>query len=336
MHQTTLDRIRRALLQTATVIIALAGHARAQSADAEALFDQGDRLMAEGNFAQACEAFAASNRIEQRAGTLVRLGECREQNKQYASAWSAYKDALTRVRDPEKKAIATAKVAELEPRLSYMIVSVPDEARVDGLVLTRNDVVLDPAMWNRALPVDGGTYTVGGKAPGHEEWRTTVEVAPEGGKVSVDVPRFKDLARLIAPPRVAGPTQPMMVRAPATPSMFTLRRDVAIGAGGVAVAAVAIGAVLGLEARAKQHDAEALCPDAGMPCAQGNRANQLISDGKARAEAADLAFGVGAAAAIGAGVLWYLGAPSERAPRERERGIAIAPSANGLVVVGSF
>jgi len=45
-----------------------------------------------------CEAFDASNRLEPRAGTLIALGDCREKNQQLASAWSAYKDALTRVR----------------------------------------------------------------------------------------------------------------------------------------------------------------------------------------------------------------------------------------------
>jgi len=47
--------------------------------------------MAEGKLAQACQAFEASNRVEPTAGTLILLGECREQNQQLASAWSAYK-----------------------------------------------------------------------------------------------------------------------------------------------------------------------------------------------------------------------------------------------------
>jgi cytochrome c-type biogenesis protein CcmH/NrfG len=59
---------------------------RAQSAEAEALFTEGDTLMKQGKVAEACEAFEASNRIEPRAGTLIRLGECREQNHQLASA----------------------------------------------------------------------------------------------------------------------------------------------------------------------------------------------------------------------------------------------------------
>ena len=117
-----------------SIVVALAGRAHAQSAEAEALFSDGDKLMKQGKLDQACDAFEASNRIEARAGTLIRLGECREQNHQIASAWSAYKDALVRVKDPKKQKLATAKVGELEPKLSYMTVTV---AKVDGLASLR-------------------------------------------------------------------------------------------------------------------------------------------------------------------------------------------------------
>src|SRR4051812_9331394 len=76
------------------------GPAHAQNAQAERLFDEGNKLMADGKLAQACTAFEASNRVEPRAGTLIRLGECREKNHQLASAWSAYKDARNLATDP--------------------------------------------------------------------------------------------------------------------------------------------------------------------------------------------------------------------------------------------
>jgi hypothetical protein len=181
---------------------------------------------------EACDAFAASNRLEPRAGTLINLGLCREQNRQLASAWVAFKDALTRVKDPKKKKVAVDKVATLEPRLSYLTISVPDESRVEGLVVTRNGQVVDPALLNRAVPVDGGPYTIAGRAPGHEEWTTTVEVATERDKVSVDVPRFKELAALVGP---TGPTGPTETNSPApdvaAPSRFTGRRKLALAVG---------------------------------------------------------------------------------------------------------
>jgi serine/threonine-protein kinase len=82
------------------------------------------------------------------------------------------------------------------PRLSFLTVSVSEESRVDGLTLTRDGKPFNPTLWNRALPVDGGDYIIAGRAPGHEEWQTTVHVAVEGAKASVEVPRFKELMSL--------------------------------------------------------------------------------------------------------------------------------------------
>ncbi len=169
--------------------------AHAQSAEAEALFNDGIKLLGEGKVAQACAAFHASNRVEPRAGTLIRLGDCLERNQQLAAAWSAYKDALIRVQDPRKRQVAMAKVAALEPRLSHLIVVVSDDSRVEGLIVTRNGQPFDPVLWNRALPVDGGDYIIIGRAPGHEEWQITVHVPTEGARISAKVPRLNESSK---------------------------------------------------------------------------------------------------------------------------------------------
>jgi hypothetical protein len=347
-----LPRLPRPLsLSIAVISIAVlhaAAPARAQSVEAEALFNDAARLMAEGKLAEACEAFEASNRIEPRAGTLIQLGECRELNHQIASAWSAYKDALTRVRDPRKRDHARAKVTALEPRLSYLTVLVPDEARVDGLALTRNGRPLDPGLWNRAVPIDGGAYVIGGRAPGHEEWNTTVTVPPDGGKISVEVPKFKEILKLVTPaePLPRGPSATPAIAPPAAdagpppaagrPGRFTTRRRIAIGAAGAGVAALGAGIVLGLQSRARRDEAFALCPDPTTPCTGAARADSLASAGHARALAANLGFGLAAAAMITAGVLWLTGAPESAAPQRV--GVAPALSAHqaGVTVMGSF
>jgi hypothetical protein len=295
----------------AAIVVVAPARAFAQNAEAEALFVDGERLMKEGKIVEACDAFAASNRIEARAGTLINLGLCREQNGQLASAWSAYKDALTRAKDPKKQQVASERVASVEPRLSYLTISVPDESRVDGLALTRNGFAVDAVLWNRAVPVDGGTYKIAGHAPGHEEWSTTVEVPKEKGKISVEVPRFKDLQKLVTEattPKTE--TEPVDEEEPTTaPSMFTPQRKIAIGVAGLGVAAIGAGVLLGMQAKGYEDDAFALCPNPATPCADGDRATELTDKGHSRALFANISYGVGAAALIGAGVLWFLGAP---------------------------
>lgn len=308
--------------------------ARAQNAAAEALFSDGERLLKEGKVGEACDAFEGSNRLEPRAGTMVNLGLCREQNKQLASAWVAFKDALTRVKDPKKKAVATARIAAIEPKLSYLTISVPDESRIEGLVVTRNGQPIDAALWNRAVPIDGGTYKIGGSAPGHEEWSTTVEVPGELGKVSVEVPRFKELAKLVQQPP---PPPPPKQVAPEPRleghggGMFTPKRKIALGVAGVGVVSIGVAIALGIQAKGFQDDAYALCPDPSMPCARADEANALMDKGRTRATMTNVAYGIGGAALIGAAVLWFVGAPSSSEGR-----VSVTPRANGVDLAVRF
>ncbi len=315
---TNARRVAAALAFGVATLIAL-GDVRAQNSDAEALFTDAEALEAAGKLPEACDAFEASNRIEPRAGTLIRLGQCRENQGRLVSAWSAYKDALTRVTDPAKRQLAEQRVASLSPRLSYLTVLVADESRVDGLMIKRNGKELDAALWNRAAPVDGGVYTITGHAPGHEEWSTTVEVAAESDKASIEVPRFKELRKLVEtpppPPGGGGGTGGGgEIDQPPT-SMFTPRRKIALGLAGVGVLGLAGGLVFGTQAKGLENEAFDLCPDPGVPCADAPAAQQKIDDGHSKAVLANVAFGVAGAAAIGAAVLWFTGAPKAEPAR---------------------
>jgi len=325
------------VLSIAAISVVGARAARAQSAEAEALFNEGDARMRDGKLDEACQAFEASNRIEPRAGTLIRLGECREKNRQLASAWSAYKDALTRVKDPNKKAIATAKVAELEPKLSYMTISIADANRPPGLALARNGEIVDPALWNRKLPINGGQYIIVVRAPNRVEWTKTVDIEAERADVTVEVPVLADATQQTTPPP---PTPPVSSTAPPAAttdsvddsevSPFTTKRKLAIGAAAVAVASVSVGVVLGAQARSKRDKSFSLCPDPMMACADAAEATSLSATAHDRAIVADVMFGVAGAAAIGAVVLWITGAPPDSST------VAIIPSTSSLTVVGHF
>lgn len=206
IRQKLLSRRSVALINIAFGILFGVSRAHAQNAQAERLFEEGNRLMADGKLAQACAAFEASNRVEPRAGTLIELGECRERNQEFASAWSAYKDVLNLATDPRKQKFATTKAAALEPRLSYLTVAVSDQSRIRGLVLTRNGTSLDPMLWNRTLPVDGGDHVITARAPGYETWQKTVHVPAERAKLSVDVPALAKTSKVTASGGTSPPT----------------------------------------------------------------------------------------------------------------------------------
>src|SRR3954471_5892800 len=168
----------RAARVAVAVVAALCagGAARAQSGSAVALYNEGYRLLDEGKIAEACEAFEASNHAQPGAGTYIALGQCRERNHQLASAWSAYQAARARARDADKRDFASARITALEPQLSYLTVTVSETSRAAGVTITRNGARLDPLLWNRPLPIDGGDYAIEARAPGRRPRRIEVHV----------------------------------------------------------------------------------------------------------------------------------------------------------------
>lgn len=302
-------------------LLGLAAPASAQNAEAETLFREGSRMMDTGRLVEACAAFEASNRIEPRAGTLLRLGDCHEARGQLASAWSAYNDAKARATDPRKKKLATGRVNAIEPRLSQITIVVKEPRRIEGLVISRNGVAVDPALWNRAVPVDGGKSLIEGRAPGHEPWSKTVEVPIEKGTVRVEVPS------LVVRP-VAEPERPT---AAPPPRGLTGRRKAAIGFATVGVLVGAGAGVLGYQSQQLVTDAATMCPT--TTCPRSAEANDLIERARQRALFANLGYGVAGAAIVGGGVLWLTGARTEAAVTLRPM---LTSGGAGVSLRGSF
>jgi len=329
---TVLRSVLKLAAATAVVIAGAPSPAAAQSAEAEKLFRDGKVLMKQGDIANACEAFDASQRLESDAATLLNLADCREKNGQLASAWGHFvkAESLTR-HDPAKvvqNSTAHARAVALEPRLSYLTISVPDESRVDGLTVSRNGTVVDPGVWNRAVPIDGGEYEIEAKAPGHEPWTTKLTVRMEGDRESIEVPKFKELPKLMDVAAVDGGADrrgvsTVVVRETLPPDALTTRRKVAIGIAAGGLAAVIGGGVLGVRASGLQDDADQACPPEHCTPADAVRAEDLNRSARTNAMLANVAFALGGTAILGAGALWYFGAPPET-----ESGFAIVPHAS--------
>lgn len=188
------------------------------SAEADTLFDQGRALLQAGKIAEACGAFDASQKLSPAISTLFNQANCREQNHQYATAYGLFREADRQTRAPLDEAtqklnrVATERWRALEARLSKLTIVAP---AVPGLEIRRGDVVVDPATWGRALPVDGGAYKITATAPDHEAWTTTVVVETEAAMKIVTVPALTATPRREAAitPR-AGATGPRSQRVP--------------------------------------------------------------------------------------------------------------------------
>jgi hypothetical protein len=236
-------------------IVAIAPRAGADDATAEALFEEGRALMERGEYDGAAAKLVASYKLDAALGTLLNLALCHERTGRIATAWVEYRDGLakaTAARDDDRIRFATQRIAVIEPRLSHLTVHV--RGKTDGLAITRDDVVVDAAAINVAVPVDPGVHVLRATAAGKRDWRHTVTVADHDE--NVDVPELEAL------PVVATPAA---VRVDA--KGWTQRNTAAV-VGTVGATVLVGGLVFGSFAALRWSDARARCvqTESGLGC----------------------------------------------------------------------
>jgi tetratricopeptide (TPR) repeat protein len=219
--------------------------ARAQAEDqaaARSLFEEGRRLLREGQYADACRKLEAANKLYSSAGILLNLGDCFEKVGRSASAWTEFGEAVSvagRARREDQVKEAKHRQRALEPKLTRLSVRVAND--VPGLTVKRDGTDLSSAMWGAAVPVDPGAHEIRAEAPGREPWTTSVNVATPGETMAVDVPELKSLPpvstpvahREPEPPASASATTPLPDSAPQASRSHVI--DWALVGGGAAV-----------------------------------------------------------------------------------------------------
>src|SRR5688500_14584557 len=157
---TLVDRVRAVALLAATGLVLQLPTAHAQSAEAEVLFRDGRKLIKQGKVAAGCDKLAASERLETSIGTLLNLGDCREKLGKLASSWAAFRKAEAMAkragREEKRQLEARNRALKIEPHLAHLVIQV--DLKVDGLVVKRDNLALEPGAWNTAVPVDPGSY----------------------------------------------------------------------------------------------------------------------------------------------------------------------------------
>jgi hypothetical protein len=322
MQRSTRKLATMTLLALVTSVSTHATTARAQEAAdkaaAEALFDEGRKLMAAGDFEEACPKLEASQRLDPGVGTMLNLADCHEKSGRTASAWAQFREAISAAHKAgslEREEIARSRARELESKLSYLTIETWKGQKVQ---VTRDGTAVDEAVLGSAIPVDPGEHVISAAAVGKRSWSTTVQVGPTADRVSVAVPILPDEqggASGVAPPAGGEPTPPAT-----TSGSISTQRVLAIATGAVGVVGLGLGVGFGLKAASKWDDAKSRCTPYPNNC--DAQSAHLADAAKSSATVSTIAFAVGVAGIAGGLVLW-LTAPKHSA--ERSASLDIGP-----------
>ncbi len=268
------------------------------------LFDAALADVKRDDFRAACPKFRASYEVDPKASTLLNLGTCYERNGQTASAWGAFSSAVVAARRAgrEEWALqAEERVKALEGRLVRLTVTVPLEARAEGLVVERDTTRLSESEWGLAMAVDPGEHVIRAHAEGHVPWSARVTVVEGTRLAPVAVPKLALERRSPGVVAVGGPAR--------TPKYWTPARVGGATLAGAGLVGLGLGAALAVVAKGKYDSSTALCRP-GIACAS----DQAVKDNSA---AFDLATGATVATVVGAvasvaGVGLFLWAPDKK------------------------
>jgi hypothetical protein len=320
---------------------------------AEALFVEGRRLVAAGQYAEACPKFADSERLDPSPATLLNLASCYERLGRTATAWATYREAASAANAAgRQELVATAQrhADALVPRLARMTINVLQPP--EGIEVKRDGVVVDRAEWGTPIPLDPGSHIVAVSAPGYKPWSTTVDVAYEGAQAGVNVPLLDPLphdeARPTETPTPGTPpssnaSPPAAAVSPATAAPPSAKGEVggggtqrAIGwsVGAIGVVSLGVGAGFAIAAKARYKDSLNHCPLNPTVCDSTG-----VSERNEARTSGDVATWtvIGGAVAASVGLVVVLTAPhGAKAERVQAASVRVAPALGGAVLEGTW
>lgn len=291
--------------------------------DADALFEEGRRLMLAGHHVEACPLLEASQRLDPAVGTLLHLGECYAQTGRSASAWRTFREAVVAARaaaQPAREQVALQRAQNIEPELARLQVSVPLGHDLPGLVVKTDGVELPRGFWGAAIPVDPGPHVIDVSAPRHTPQRIQAAVMQAGNTVVISIPQ---LAAEGEPRPQAAATLAEIPPSSSGPVRRSVPGMVSLAAG---TAAMAVGAGFGVMAFRSWADARSVCTDNICP-------DEGVRHASSAHTYATVSTALVVAGGLGAGVGAYL---LLRASPEKGHALWIAPGVSNLALGGRF
>jgi tetratricopeptide (TPR) repeat protein len=319
------------------LVIALGGVAVADNKEkADVLFKQGKKLMGEKRYADACQAFEESFKLDPGIGGELNIARCYEEWGKLARAYRSYSKAEDMARDAKdpREAKIHELVATIDKQVPRLTIKLPAGLAPESVQVTIDGAPVDAKDLGKPQIVDPGPRLVEYQSDGTK--KNKVVLTERGGESTLTL----DVAPAVTHDDHGhdhdhdhedhGTTPP-----PVDPGRN--QKLIAYGTAGAGGVLIAISSYMALSARSKYNDAlSAHCMGKTNMCdPQGLSATH---DARHEANIATVLFLLGGAA-VGGGVALYLLAP--HAPRSGdEHALYFTPEARGdgagLVFGGRF
>jgi hypothetical protein len=325
------------------------------SGDAQALFGEAQRLLAEGQTSAACDKFEQSLQARAGVGTKFNLADCWERLGKTASAHALFTEVagLTRAAGQlERAAAAGARADSLNKVLSRLSL---DLAQLEGKPeLTLDGKVIPDEALSAPIALDPGEHEVSGypdaarRDAGEAQW--TLKVNIPAGPVLVVVVAPKPEPEAVAPvpsearPEPARTLEPMPVASerPSDPRRDEARgpsgarRALTYGMLGVGAIGMAVSATMGKQFYDSNDAAKGICPTS-RNCTREeiDQHADAVNDARNARNWAWVGGGVGGAALITAGILWLTEEDTE-SEHARLEPMFTTDGAVGALVQGRF
>jgi hypothetical protein len=290
------------------LLVLLAGVARAQPAQqtpqqkqADAAFSKGRELLKQGNFIDACDEFAKSQRLDPANGTLFNIAQCSEKIGRLATAASAYRELIKKDTNTERLELSRKALAGLEKRIPKIIAKIDNPPK--NIVITLDSKSGSAAILpNEPVEANFGEYPLVAGAKGYTEMISKFRIGEEGSTKTVEVTLLP------------GASNSDIIKKPGERSTDKTPRNtrklLGIGLTALGGATFVTGGVFGMMARSKWNEAKDAC--GGATCGSQmalDSANALADQARSKATLSTI-FVIGGAVVAGAGVALWVTAPS--------------------------
>ena len=228
-------------------------YAQTKEADAERNFREGQKLMEEHRYAEACPKFETAYHNDRQLGTLINLAFCHKEQGTIWYAWLEFREAeveaieLNRV---DRRDFAHARLVELERSSSLRKVVVDNPKHVPLTAVKVEERPVPEAERGAVFAAEAGSRKFTFMAKGKRITTTLVAISATAKVQHVPVPEMPDLTAEDLPPPPQASVDPPKPEAPVAPPPPPAAVDhtqrtigwLGIGIGG---AAAATGLVMG-------------------------------------------------------------------------------------------